>query len=194
MPSKSLPAACGKDCVFRPFRLRKPPPTSPATAGIELLPFDHVVKLDITIDGADEIAPGLQLIKGGGGALLHEKIVAAASKQLIIIADSSKLVARLGAFPLPVEVIRFGWPEVAEKLQNLGARTELRLDGSRQPFLTEERNYILDCHFHEFPEASLLARQLDVIPGLVEHGLFLDMATIAVIAHPDKIELIGRNP
>lgn len=174
-------------------------PTSRASAdlareaGIELVPFDHVVKLDITIDGADEIAPGLQLIKGGGGALLHEKIVAAASKRLIVIADSSKLVARLGAFPLPVEVVRFGWPEVAEKLQTIGASARLRLDGSQEPFVTEEGNYILDCRFYEFPEARLLAAQLDVIPGLVEHGLFLDLAAFAIIARGGETELIGAD-
>jgi ribose 5-phosphate isomerase A len=161
--------------------------------GIPVLPFDEDARLDLTIDGADEIGPGLQLIKGGGGALLHEKIVAAASKRFVVIADSSKLVSRLGAFPLPVEVIRFGWHVVADRLIALGAKPTLRLTSSGQPFTTDQGNLILDCRFNVFPEADLLANQLDSMIGLVEHGLFLDLADVAVIAHGDRTELIGAS-
>ncbi len=171
-------------------------PTSEASAelargvGISLIHFDRHAQIDVTIDGADEIGPGLQLIKGGGGALLHEKIVAAASKRFIIIADSSKLVQRLGAFPLSVEVIRFGWPAVADRLHALGANPVLRLTASEQPFLTDEGNVILDCRFKVFPEAAVLAEELDSITGLVEHGLFLNLADIAVIGRGDETELL----
>lgn len=161
------------------------------SAGIAVLPFDCEAKIDLTIDGADEVAPGMQLIKGGGGALLHEKIVAAASKKLIIIADSTKLVARLGAFPLPVEVIRFGWPAVAERLHALGANPALRLGPDKQPFLSDEGNLIMDCRFSVFPEADLLADQLDSMPGVVEHGLFLDFADMVVIGRGETSELLG---
>ena len=161
--------------------------------GIPVLPFDEDARLDLTIDGADEIGPGLQLIKGGGGALLHEKIVAAASKRFIVIADSSKLVSRLGAFPLPVEVIRFGWHVVADRLSALGAEPSLRINPDGQPFSTDQGNLILDCRFKVFPEADLLASQLDSMIGLVEHGLFLDLADVAVIAHGDRTELIGAS-
>jgi ribose 5-phosphate isomerase A len=171
-------------------------PTSDASAelarsvGITVVPFDRHAQIDVTIDGADEIGPGLQLIKGGGGALLHEKIVAAASKQFVIIADSSKLVKRLGAFPLSVEVIPFGWPAAADRLHALGANPVLRLISSEQPFLTDEGNYILDCQFKTFPEATVLAEELDSITGLVEHGLFLDLADVAVIGRGDETQVI----
>ena len=171
-------------------------PTSEASAelarsvGIIVVPFDRHAQIDVTIDGADEIGPGLQLIKGGGGALLHEKIVAAASKQFIIIADSSKLVKRLGAFPLSVEVIPFGWPAVADRLHALGANPVLRLNASEQPFLTDEGNVILDCQFKVFPEAAVLAEELDSMTGLVEHGLFLDLADTAIIGRGDETEVL----
>ena len=171
-------------------------PTSDASAelarsvGIEVVPFDRHAQIDVTIDGADEIGPGLQLIKGGGGALLHEKIVAAASKRFVIIADSSKLVKRLGKFPLSVEVISFGWPAVADRLHALGANPVLRLTASQQPFLTDEGNFILDCQFTIFPEALVLAEELDSITGLVEHGLFLSLTHVAVIGRGDDTELI----
>ncbi|MGI8744712.1 MAG: ribose-5-phosphate isomerase RpiA [Bryobacteraceae bacterium] len=160
-------------------------------AGIAVLPFDRDAKIDLTIDGADEVAPGMQLIKGGGGALLHEKIVAAASKKVIIIADSSKLVPRLGAFPLPVEVVRFGWPAVADRLHALGANPALRVGPDQQPFITDGGNLIIDCRFSIFPEADLLAAQLDSMTGLVEHGLFLDFADMVVIGRGDESELLG---
>ena len=171
-------------------------PTSEASAelargvGINIVPFDRHAQIDVTIDGADEIGPGLQLIKGGGGALLHEKIVAAASKKFIIIADSSKLVKRLGAFPLSVEVIPFGWPAVADRLHALGANPVLRLAAGEQPFLTDEGNVILDCQFKVFPEAAVLAEELDSMTGLVEHGLFLDLADIAIIGRGDETEML----
>ena len=171
-------------------------PTSEASAelarsvGIPVVAFDRHAQIDVTIDGADEIGPGLQLIKGGGGALLHEKIVAAASRRFIIIADSSKLVKRLGAFPLSVEVIPFGWPAVADRLHVLGANPVLRLTATGQPFATDEGNFILDCQFKVFPEAVVLAEELDSITGLVEHGLFLDLTDLVVIGRGDQTELL----
>lgn len=159
--------------------------------GITVLPFDEDARMDLTIDGADEIGPGLQLIKGGGGALLHEKIVASASKRFVVIADSSKLVKRLGAFPLPVEVIRFGWHVVEDRVKAMGAQATLRRDPGGQPFTTDQGNYILDCKFAVFPEADFLAAELDSMVGVVEHGLFLDLADIAVIGRGDRTELIG---
>ncbi|MDQ6760877.1 MAG: ribose-5-phosphate isomerase RpiA [Acidobacteriota bacterium] len=171
-------------------------PTSEASAqlarsvGIDVVAFDRHAEIDVTIDGADEIGPGLQLIKGGGGALLHEKIVAAASRRFIIIADSSKLVKRLGAFPLSVEAIPFGWPAVADRLHVLGANPVLRLTAAGQPFVTDEGNFILDCRFNVFPEAVVLAEELDSITGLVEHGLFLDLTDLVVIGRGDQTELL----
>lgn len=162
-------------------------------AGISVIAFDHDRKIDLTIDGADEIAPGMQLIKGGGGALLHEKIVAAASSKLLIIADSSKLVQRLGAFPLPVEVVRFGWAALSDRLHALGANPALRLGPQREPFVTDEGNVILDCRFPVFPDPDLLAAQLDSTTGVVEHGLFLNFADIVVIGRGNAIEMLGKG-
>ncbi len=151
-------------------------------AGVPLGELDDHPSVDITIDGADEIDPHLNLIKGLGGALLREKIVAAASRRLIIIADESKLVERLGTrAPVPVEVVSFARRPTADYLTSLGARVvERRRDG--QIFNTDEGNIILDCHFPGLSNPQEMAQLIRAQPGVVEHGLFLGMATEAVVA------------
>ena len=152
---------------------------------IPLVDLNDVSLLDLTIDGADEIDFQFQLIKGGGGALLQEKIVAAASKKLIIIADESKLVNTLGKFPLPVEVITFAWKQTLQHIQQLGyTKIELRTREGKT-FVTDHGNYILDCYTEKIENAALLHQQLNNIPGVVENGLFINMATAAVIAYND---------
>jgi len=158
--------------------------------GIPLLTLDDVDAIDVTIDGADEIAPGLQLIKGGGGFLLHEKIVAASSKRLVIVADQQKKVAELGRFPLPVEVVRFAAAPVRRKLQAMKANPELRSGSDGKPYVTDEGNFIFDCSFGRIPDAAATARELKSIPGVVEHGLFLGMASLAIVAGPGGIEIL----
>lgn len=174
-------------------------PTSAATArraeeaGIPLTTLDEHSRVDVTIDGADEISPRLELIKGLGGALLREKIVAAASKRMIVISDGRKKVARLGTLaPLPVEVIPFAQKPVADYLAALGTRPVLRLrDG--QPFITDEGNVILDCYFaYGIADPHALAQAIKQQPGVVEHGLFLGMAETAVIASDAGLEVLGR--
>ncbi|WP_143306069.1 ribose-5-phosphate isomerase RpiA [Chitinophaga vietnamensis] len=148
--------------------------------GIPLIDFAAVDKLDIDIDGADEADAQLQLIKGGGGALLREKIIAAASSQMIVVIDESKLVKQLGHFPLPVEIIPFAWELTFKKLQTLKAAPVLRKkDG--QLFVTDNGNYIADCHFGQIADASSLHAQLNDIPGVVENGLFIGYASRIII-------------
>ncbi|CAM2069514.1 ribose-5-phosphate isomerase RpiA [Sulfidibacter corallicola] len=153
-----------------------------ASVGIPLRDLPDATHLDLTIDGADECDPRLDLIKGGGGALLHEKIVASASRRLVIIVDSRKPVPRLlHAFPLPVEVIPLAIGVVSFRLRALGAGVTLRRLPDGTPFVTDEGNRILDLTFVEPPEPTELARSLEAIPGLVEHGLFLGMTSTLVI-------------
>ncbi len=148
-------------------------------------------ELVLTIDGADEIDPQGLLIKGGGGALLQEKIVAAASKELIIIADSSKLVKQLGKFPLPVEVIPFGYGQVAKKIGSWGlCRMISQRVRNDQVFITDHGHYILDCYFEKIIDAPALNVALHLVPGVVETGLFISMANKAIIGYDDgKIEV-----
>ena len=150
-------------------------------AGIKLVDFDGSVQVDLTIDGADEVTERLDLIKGGGGALLHEKILAVGSKREIIIVDERKMVKVLGAAPLPVEVIKYGWQKVAKQLAQLDCVPCLRVDTSSTPFLTEEGNYILDCRFRQIADPAALADQLDRIVGVVEHGLFIGLADQVIV-------------
>ena len=173
-------------------------PTSERTAalarevGIPLATLDEVQWLDLTIDGADEFDADLCLIKGGGGALLREKIVATASDQMIVIADAAKEVATLGAFPLPVEVIPFGWRTtkalIEEALINvdvLARGAELRMSGDA-PFVSDEGNYILDLGLHRIGNPRQLSLMLNQIPGVVENGLFIDICDVVVIGHSDS--------
>jgi ribose 5-phosphate isomerase A len=161
--------------------------------GIPLTTLDEVQQIDVTIDGADEVDPQLRLIKGGGGALLREKIVASASKNLVIIADSSKQVAMLGKFPVPVEVIKFAEALVAKKIAALGASVKTRADSSGRKFVTDEGNHILDCNFGQIPDPPTLARSLESIPGVVEHGIFIGMASVALIAKGDQVLELKRK-
>ena len=158
-----------------------------ASLGIPLTTLDEVQQIDVTIDGADEVDPHLRLIKGGGGALLREKIVASATRKLVIIADSSKQVSMLGKFPVPVEVIKFAEALVAKEIGALGAAVTVRLDSSGNKFITDEGNHILDCRFGQIPDPPALARRLESMPGVVEHGLFIGMANIALIAKGDQV-------
>ncbi len=161
-------------------------------ARIELTDFSQTDRLDVTVDGADEIDPRLNLIKGGGGALLHEKIVASATGRLVIIGDSRKRVAALGAFPLPVEVVPFGFELALRRILALGPEVALRTTDSGDPFLTVEGHYILDCSFGRIEDLEGLARRLEDIPGVVEHGLFLQMASTVVIARGNDIDVEDR--
>lgn len=161
--------------------------------GIPLTTLDECQEIDVTVDGADEVDAELRLIKGGGGALLREKIVASATKHLVIVADATKQVPRLGKFPLPVEVIRFAQALVAKKIAALGADVRLRLQANGTPYVTDERNYILDCRFGEIADADNLARQLSDMPGIVEHGLFIGMASTVLLAKGDEIVELHRR-
>ena len=158
-----------------------------ASLGIPLTTLDEFPEIDVTVDGADEVDPQLRLIKGGGGALLREKIVASATRQLVIIADASKRVPVLGRFPLPVEVIKFARAVVVKKIEALGAEVELRRGADGKPYLTDENNYILDCRFGQIADADRLARQLSDMPGVVEHGLFIGMANVVLVANGSEI-------
>ncbi len=174
-------------------------PTSERTAalcrelGVPLSTLEDTPELDLTVDGADEIDPALTLIKGGGGALLREKIVAAASARMIVIADRSKLVETLGRFPLPIEVNRFGLraTEIAvgrtAAALGLGGPVTLRMTGA-QPFVTDGGHFILDASFGRIPDPRALSDALHAVPGVVEHGLFIGLASAAIIAGGDGIE------
>jgi ribose 5-phosphate isomerase A len=155
-------------------------------AGIIISDLSEIDSLPFTIDGADEIDPQGQLIKGGGGALLKEKIVAAASDELIIIADNSKLVQQLGKFPLPVEIVSFGYKQVTQKIKKTGfcKRTTLRKKNGYN-FVTDLHHYILDCEFEKIEDASSINILLNNIPGVVETGLFINMASKAIIGYDD---------
>jgi ribose 5-phosphate isomerase A len=180
-------------------------PTSRRTAdlatelGIPITTLDEAKWLDLTIDGADEFDAELNLIKGGGAALLQEKIVATASDRMIVIADAGKEVAQLGAFPLPVEVIPFGWQTTRRLIEEmlvgmdvLGHDCRLRLAGDR-PLLTDESNYIIDLHLNRIGNARQLAMVLNQIPGVVENGLFIDICDTVIIGHGDGRVTVRDN-
>jgi ribose 5-phosphate isomerase A len=158
-----------------------------ASLGIPLTTLDECPEIDVTVDGADEVDPQLRLIKGGGGALLREKIVASATKQYVIITDATKRVPVLGKFPLPVEVIKFAQAVVTQKIEALGAAVSLRRAADGKPYLSDENNHILDCRFGQIPDADRLARQLSDMPGVVEHGLFIGMASVVLVANGSEI-------
>ena len=163
--------------------------------GIPLTTLEERPFIDVTIDGADEVDPDLNLIKGGGGALLHEKIVAQASRREIIIVDASKPSPRLGTkWALPVEVVTFGWGSQRRFLEELGAKVTVRQVAGGELFRTDEGHYILDAAFGPISDPHALARQLDARTGVVEHGLFLDMATDLLVAGDDAVEHQKRAP
>ena len=160
--------------------------------GIEIARLEDVTRIDLTVDGADEIQTArLDLIKGRGGALLREKLVATATERLCIVADSSKLVARLGEQqPVPVAVIPFGWRQTADRIRQLGGQPTLRLhEGS--PLVTDDELYILDCGFGPIDDAAALASVLKAQTGVVEHGLFLGLAERAIVASSEGITILG---
>ncbi|MFJ5370431.1 ribose-5-phosphate isomerase RpiA [Bosea sp. CER48] len=166
--------------------------------GISMSTLDETPELDLTVDGADEIDPQLRLIKGGGAALLREKIVAAASARMIVIADDGKLVQKLGRFPLPVEVVPFGLEAtrraVAEAIAASGSAGELKLrqraDGTT--LVTDGGHFILDARLGAIDRPELLAQALNMVPGVVEHGLFIGLAAGAVLAGADGLKLLGE--
>lgn len=179
-------------------------PTSEATyadalrCGIKLTTLDETPELDLTVDGADEIGPDLSLIKGGGGALLREKIVAAASARMIVIADAGKQVASLGQFPLPIEVTPFGFEAtrraVAAAIAAIqpGGPLTLRRAQNGHAFVTDGGHWIIDAALSRIDDPTALAQKLSAVPGVMEHGLFVGLATFAVIGGPDGVRIVER--
>jgi ribose 5-phosphate isomerase A len=152
--------------------------------GITMVSFSEIEEIDLTIDGADEVDKELNLIKGGGGALLREKIVASASKQLLIIIDESKLVNRLGKFPLPVEIVKFGFEMTMKKLNQFNRTIKLRMIDNK-PYVTDNGNYIVDCDFGIIDHPQVLHNQINLIPGVVDNGLFVNLAKLVIVGYPD---------
>ncbi len=179
-------------------------PTSEATrdhaerAGIALTTLDDIPELDLTVDGADEIAPDLTLIKGGGGALLREKVVAAASAQMIVIADESKWVSMLGGFPLPIEIAPFGATAIHRAVEAASAEAGcpgpavLRKGQNGQAFVTDGGHWLLDAQLQRIADPTELAARLCTVPGVMEHGLFIGIARTAILAGPDGVRLVER--
>jgi ribose 5-phosphate isomerase A len=157
--------------------------------GISLGDLNAVGSIDITIDGADEVDPQLNLIKGAGGALLREKIVAQACRREIIVVDEGKLSDQLGEkCPLPIEVMPFGWKHQVTFLQGLGGKAKLRLEDHDQPALSDQGNYLLDCHFGPIADPATLARELESRSGIIAHGLFLGLASDVIVAGPSGLQ------
>lgn len=161
--------------------------------GLSLRALEEVRRVDLAIDGADELAPDLSAIKGGGGALLREKIVAAAADRTILVLDSSKPVEKLGRFPLPVEVLPAAAGCVSRSLEELGLSATRRVR-DHQPFLTDQGCHIYDIACGAIDDPARLAARLDGIPGLIEHGLFINEITMAIIARGDAVEIRARTP
>jgi ribose 5-phosphate isomerase A len=159
---------------------------------IPLTTLDEHPEIDITIDGADELDPKLNLIKGGGGALTREKVIATASKKMVVVADSSKVVPTLGKFPLPVEIIAFARTVIERKIASLGAAPKLRMKPDGSTFITDNGNQILDCSFGKIDDPAALARELSDTPGIVEHGLFIGIARVALIGRGGRVEEMRR--
>lgn len=157
--------------------------------GIPLTSLGEVKEIDLTIDGADELDGQLTLIKGGGGALLREKMIAYHSKQMVVVADSSKLVRQLGVFPLPVEVVPFGYDKTLDTLSKLGCKAKLRIIGE-EPFITDNQNYIVDCSFDTIPSPPKLHEWINAIPGVVDNGLFIGFAEKAYIGRDGGVTII----
>jgi ribose 5-phosphate isomerase A len=180
-------------------------PTSEAThaqalaCGIRLTTLDQTPELDLTVDGADEIASDLSLIKGGGGALLREKIVAAASGRMVVIADETKWVSTLGAFPLPIEVTPFGYLATLRAVEKAiaavqhGGPLKQRLGKDGHPFVTDGGHWIIDAQLGRIDDPEALARALSVIPGVMEHGLFVGMAHLVIVAGSNGLRVVERS-
>jgi len=179
-------------------------PTSGATealareCGVPLIPVEHAHRIDLTVDGADEVDGRFRLIKGGGGCLLREKIIADASDLMVVVVDETKLVGRLGRFPLPVEVEPFGFTITAKKvfdaLRRAGVKhpdvTLRRRGDGLEPFLTDGGHYILDCACEEIPEPDLAAAELIDLPGVIEHGLFIDLARVVIVGEERRAKVM----
>lgn len=163
-------------------------PTSKATEqlaiklGIPLIDLSEIIKIDLAIDGADEVNHSLTLIKGGGGALLREKMIASISERFLIVADESKFVQTLGTFPLPIEVIPFGWELTKKQIEKIGSMKPILRLKNNTPFITDNGNYILDCFTESIEKPDDLTVHLNMIPGVVENGLFVNMCDAAIIA------------
>ena len=153
--------------------------------GIELITFSNIDAIDITIDGADEVDPNWNLIKGGGGALLREKITAAASRQLIVIVDESKVVKQLGRFPLPIEVVKFGYEMTMRKFEELGFNPKLRTVHGR-PYITDNGNYIIDCHIGLIDNPPQLHDLINQLVGVVDNGLFINYASKVIVGYENR--------
>lgn len=164
-----------------------------SSVGITLVPFDRLARVDLTIDGADEIDSMFRAIKGGGGALLREKVVAAASDEMIVVVDSSKPVTQLGRFPLPVEVLPFASSFVEQTLQGFGASPMKRLRPDGSVFLTDQGSYLYDLSLGAITNPEALAAQLDAIPGVIEHGLFLTEVDTIIIGRGNGVEIFSRK-
>lgn len=174
-------------------------PTSEKTAalareqGIPLTTLDDHPQIDFTLDGADEVAPNMDVIKGLGGYLLREKLVALATRRLAMVVDHTKIVPRLGVrSPVPVEVVRFAWRQTREALERTGAQPRLRMTAEGQPWVTDEGHYILDCAYARIDDPPALAAAIKAITGVVEHGLFLGMVRTIVVAAPEGIAVVER--
>ncbi|MEM9705321.1 MAG: ribose-5-phosphate isomerase RpiA [Pseudomonadota bacterium] len=178
-------------------------PTSEATrklalaAGVDIIEPDETTKIALAIDGADEIGPRLSLIKGGGGALLREKIIAEAAERFVVIADDTKVVASLGAFPLPIEIIPFGWAITVGRIRRIfndlgfdAPKIDLRAAAPSKQFETDGGNWIVDCHLGRIDDPYDLDQALRQLPGVVETGLFVRMADLAIVAGPDGLRRI----
>ena len=183
----------GKGLKFKGTATSRATETLAQSLGIGLLPLVSISRVDLTIDGADEIDPHLRAIKGGGGALLREKLVASASDRVIVIVDSSKPVDQLGRFRLPVEALPFARAYVESALTELGAPVALRTRTDGTPFVTDQGGYIFDLGFGSVEDPAGIAAALDAIPGVVEHGLFLTEIDRVVIARGDMLEIIDRG-
>jgi len=167
--------------------------------GIEIRDIDDVSRIDLTVDGADEVDSNLQLIKGGGGALLREKIVASASDRMIVIVDDGKVVDPLGAFALPVEVVPFGWKTTLARLTDILAEhgcpsqeVQLRELEGGGPFVTDGDHYILDCACGEISRPERLAEALSRLPGIVDHGLFIDIASVVIVGRDSETQILEK--
>ncbi|MEH7246096.1 ribose-5-phosphate isomerase RpiA [Neobacillus niacini] len=160
--------------------------------GIPIVSFDEIEQIDVAIDGADELDPELNLIKGGGGALLREKIIARAAKTLIVVADSTKNVDTLGTFPLPIEVVPFGYEMTVKQIKDLGGSPKLRQKNGT-PYLTDNGNFIIDSSFQEITHPRELEKSLNLTPGVVDNGLFVGMADIVITIKDKKLTTISRS-
>lgn len=187
--------AAGELPGFRTFATSSDIARFAREAGLPLLLPGELVQIDVTIDGADEVDPQLNVIKGGGGALFHEKVVAQSTRREIIVVDDAKMSPRLGTIhPLPVEVIPFGCEAQRIFLDSIGGNPRLRTTVSGEPFVTDEGNFIYDCAFGPIADSEELAAELRSRTGIVEHGLFLGMADDLIIASPSGLRHLQRNP